>query len=98
MHGKKAIIRSSGPIVSKIVLSCLVLSCLVILSFYMIEKVDNVVRLSEIILYVVIFGRDAKFYKFILECSALFEEAVNLAFDFHLSSFLVSNPFPLVMA
>ena len=60
----------------------------------MIEKVDNVVRLSEIILNIVIFGRDAKFYKFILECSALFEEAVNLAFDFHLSSFLVSNPYP----
>lgn len=60
----------------------------------MIEKVDNVVRLSEIILNIVIFGRDAKFYKFILERSALLEEAVNLAFDFHLSSFLVSNPYP----
>ena len=64
----------------------------------MIEKVYNVVCLPKIVLDVVIFGRDAKFYKFILECSALFEEAVNLTFDFHLSSFLVSNPFPLVMA
>ena len=48
---------------------------------------------SEIILYVVIFGRDAKFYKLVLESSALFEEAMYLALDFHLS-FLVSNPYP----
>ena len=48
---------------------------------------------SEIILDVVIFGRDAEFYKLVLESSALFEEAMYLALDFHLS-FLVSNPYP----
>ena len=49
---------------------------------------------SEIILYVVIFGRDTEFYKLVLESPALFEEAMYLAFDFHLSFLVVSNPFP----
>lgn len=49
---------------------------------------------SEIILYVVIFGRDAEFYKLVLESSALLKKAMYLTLDFHLSSFLVSNPYP----
>ena len=83
MHGKNAMMRSSGPIVSKIVLSCLVLSCLVILSFYMIKQIDNVVCLPEIILNIVTFGRDAELYKLVLERSALLEKAMYLALDFH---------------
>jgi hypothetical protein len=60
----------------------------------MFEQVDNVVGFSEIILDVVIFGRDAEFYKLIFKRSALLEKTVNLTFDFHLSFILVSNPFP----
>ena len=83
MHGKNAMMRSSGPIVSNIVLSCLVLSCLVILSFYVVEQIYNVVGLLEIILDVVIFGRDAELYKLVLERSTLLEKAMYLTFDFH---------------
>ena len=49
---------------------------------------------SEIILYVVIFGRDAEFYKLVLEGAALFKEAMNLSFNFHLYFLVVSIPFP----
>lgn len=41
------------------------------------------VRFSEIILYIVIFGGNAKLYKFALERSALFEETVDFSCDFH---------------
>ena len=49
---------------------------------------------SEIILYVVIFGRDAELYKLVLECSALLKETMYLTFDFHLYFLAVSNPYP----
>gem|GEM_PF-5109740 len=41
------------------------------------------VRFSEIVLYVVIFGRDAQLDKLVLECSRLLKEAVDFAFDLH---------------
>mgnify|MGYP007013942291 CR=1 FL=1 len=83
MHGKKARITSSLVISSNIVLSCIVLSCLVILSFYLVEQIYNVVGLLEIILDVVIFGRNAELDKLVLERFALFEKAMYLALDFH---------------
>ena len=76
--------RSSGPIVSKIVLSCLVLSCLVILSFYMRKQIDYVIGFAKIILDVVIFSRDAELFKFIFERSALLEKTVNFSIYLHL--------------
>ena len=53
---------------------------------------------SEIILNVVIFGRDAKFYKFVLERSALLKETMYLTVDLHLYFLVVLKSLPAVMA
>ena len=50
---------------------------------YVFKEVYNVVGFSEIILDVVIFGRDADLYKFVLERAGLLEEAMYFAVDFH---------------
>jgi hypothetical protein len=65
---------------------------------YVFEKVYNVVGFSEIIFDVVIFGRDAEFYKLIFKRSALLEKTVNLTFDFHLYFLVVLKSVPAVMA
>ena len=49
----------------------------------MVKQIYNVVGLPEIILDVVIFGRDAQLNKLVLERSALLEKAMYLPFDFH---------------
>lgn len=47
------------------------------------KQIYNVVGLPKIILYVIILGRDAQFYKFVFKSTALLEKAVDLTFDFH---------------
>jgi hypothetical protein len=61
----------------------------------MVKEIDNMVRFSEIILDVVIFGRDAELDELVLERPCLFKKAMYFAVDFHLF-FLVSfsNPYP----
>ena len=49
----------------------------------MFEQVDNVVGFSKIILYVVIFGRDAELDKLVLKGATLFKKKMNFALDFH---------------
>lgn len=77
MHGKNATIKSSFVILSNT--DCPPPIC----GFDFVEKVNQVVCFTEVVLYVVIFRRYAKFDELILECSALLKKAVNLAVDFH---------------
>ena len=57
----------------------------------MIKQIYNVVGLPEIILDVVIFGRDAELYKLVLERAALFEKAMYLTLNFHFRFSVVQN-------
>ena len=77
MHGKKAIIKSSQLIESK------TLAPPPVATFYFRKQVHIVIRLTEIVLYVIIFRRNPKFDEFILERSGLFEETMNLAVNLH---------------
>ena len=65
MQGKNAIIKSSQVIESK------TLCPPPIRGFYLFEQINNIVRFSEIVLYIVIHCRNAQFYKLILERSGL---------------------------
>ena len=77
MHGKNAMMRSSLAILSHKLTpphECF---------FYLGEQVYLVVRLAEVVLYVVVFGWDAQLDELVLERSALLEKAVNLAVYLH---------------
>lgn len=78
MHGKKAIIKSLVVISSKIDTPPL------IGFLYFREKVYNVVRLAEVVLYIVVLGWDSKFYKLILERPGLLKKAMRHSFYFHI--------------
>lgn len=52
------------------------------------------VRFPEIVLYVVILGRDAQLYELVLECAALLKKTVHFTFDFHILPSCSSGPFP----
>jgi len=80
MHGKNAIIKSLQVIESK------TLCPPPIRIFDFCKQVNNVVGLSEIILYVIIFRRDSKFNKLILERAGLFEETMYFAVNLHIYS------------
>lgn len=56
--------------------------------FYRLEEVIRMVGLAKVILYVIVLCRNTKFDKFILECSRLLKEAMDLPFDFHIYSFI----------
>ena len=77
MHGKKATIKSSGVTESNIDIPP------PIRFFDFREKVYNVVRLAEVILYIIILGRNTQLYKLILECPGLLKKAMYFTFDFH---------------
>ena len=51
--------------------------------FYRFKQIIRMVGFSEVILNVIIFGWYAKFYKFILEYSALLKEAMHFTFYLH---------------
>jgi len=80
MHGKKATIKSSGVTESNIDIPP------PIRFFDFREKVYNVVRLAEIVLYIVIFGWNTQFYKLVLECAGLLEEAMYFSVNLHYNS------------
>lgn len=50
---------------------------------YCLEQVYNVVSFPEVVLYIIILGRDAQFDKLVLECAALLKEAMYLTSYFH---------------
>jgi hypothetical protein len=57
-----------------------------------------VVCFSEIILDVIIFGRDAKLDKLVLERTRLLEETMYFSVDYHLFFLVVFKSAPAVMA
>ena len=63
MHGKKAMIRSSGVMRSKTV------SLSLVGGFNLTEQVNDMVGLAEVVLDVVVLGRDAQLDKLLLECA-----------------------------
>lgn len=56
------------------------------------------VGLPEIILDVIIFGWNPKFYKLVFESSALLEKTMYLALDFNLFIFLLFMPYSVTRA
>ena len=56
--------------------------------FYRLEEVIRMVGLPKVVLYVIVLRRNPKFDEFILECSRLLKEAMDLPFDFHIYSFI----------
>lgn len=85
MQGKKAIIRSPSCPPPNVVKQGW-LAIVGILN--RLEEVIRVIGLAKVILYVIVLRRNAKFDKFILECSRLLKEAMDLPFDFHIYSFI----------
>lgn len=77
MHGKNAIIKSSQVIESKILIPPPVCS------FYLLEQVYLVVSLPEVVLDVVILGRNPKLDELVLERARLLEEAMYLSLNLH---------------
>ena len=51
---------------------------------YLVKQIHHVIRLAEIVLDVVVLGRDSEFDELPLERPRLLEEAVNFSFDLHL--------------
>lgn len=63
------------------------------------KEVDNVVGLPEVVLNVVVFGRDAQLDKLLLKGAGLLKKAMHLAFYFHrLNRQIVRPPHPLYLA
>lgn len=82
MHGKKAMMRSSGVMRSKTV--SLSLSLSLVGGFNLTEQIHNMVGLTEVVLNVVVLCGDAKFDELVLECARLLKKTVYFAFDFHI--------------
>ena len=76
MHGKNAIIKSSQVIESK-------MDTPPVSEIYLIEKVYLVVGLPEVVLDVVILGRDSQLDKLLLESAGLLKEAMYFSSNFH---------------
>ena len=55
---------------------------------YRLKQVCDVVGFSEVVLYVVVLGRESQFDELVLKCARLLEEAMDFAFYFHNSSVL----------
>lgn len=89
MQGKKAMMRSSGPIRSKTVSLSLSLSLIRFLDFR--EQVYLVVGLPEVVLNVVVLGGDAQLDKFVFERPGLLEETMYLSFNLHILSVLAAS-------
>ena len=77
MHGKKARIRSSDVMASKR------LTPPQVCFFNLSEEVNNVVRLAEVILDVVVGSMIAQLAELVLECSGLLEEEMYVPVYLH---------------
>lgn len=77
MQGKKAIIKSSFVILSN------KLSPPLIGYFDGGKKVIGMVSLAEVILYIVVLGRNPQLNEFLLKSAGLLKEAMYLSFYFH---------------
>lgn len=79
MHGKKARTKSFGVTSSKIELPP------PIRSFNLSKEVDLMFGLAEVVLDVVIEGRNTELNKLLLECTGLFKEAIHTSLYIHIS-------------
>lgn len=77
MQGKNAIIKSPPPDVVKGARTAIV----GILN--RLEEIDHMISLPEVVLDIVVLGRDAQLYELVFECAALLKEAMHFSVDFH---------------